>query len=155
MGEHGHELSEVGLIIGLHIGSMYLPLLVTGMLVDKIGRDLMTIASGITLLFAGVLAAYAPTDSMTYLTMALILLGLGWNFGLISGTALVIDATTPSNRAKIQGMVDVLVALAGAAGGALSGIVVANSSFTALSVGSGIISMILVPVVLLVLQRDR
>lgn len=101
MGEHGHELSEVGLIIGLHIGSMYLPSLVTGMLVDKIGRDLMTIASGITLLFAGVLAAYAPTDSMTYLTMALILLGLGWNFGLISGTALVIDATTPSNRAKI------------------------------------------------------
>ncbi len=149
MGKHGHGLTAVGLIIGFHIGAMYLPSLVTGVLVDKIGRYTMAITSGLTLLLSGLLAAFAPPHSITLLALALILLGLGWNFGLISGTALIIDATTPTNRAKIQGRVDVLIALSGAAGGALSGIVVAHSSFMALSLGSGLFSLILVPIVLI------
>lgn len=155
IGEHGHGLSAVGLIIGFHIGAMYLPSLVTGILVDKVGRKVMAIASGITLLTAGLLAAFAPTGSLTILTLALILLGLGWNFGLISGTALIVDGTTPVNRAKVQGRVDVLIALSGAAGGALSGMVVAGSSFAILSIGSGLISLLLVPVILIVLRPRK
>jgi MFS family permease len=107
MGHHGHGLSEVGLIIGIHVGAMYLPSLVTGILVEKVGRTTMAIASGATLLAAGVLVAFVPGDSMLLLTIALALLGLGWNFGLISGTALIVDATTPSTRAKTQGSIDV------------------------------------------------
>ncbi|MBG9455434.1 MFS transporter, partial [Lysinibacillus sphaericus] len=67
MKHHGHGLSEVGLVIGFHVGSMYLPSLVTGILVDKIGRTAMSIAAGVTLLFAGLLAAFAPSDSMVLL----------------------------------------------------------------------------------------
>ncbi|WP_423801766.1 MFS transporter [Neobacillus sp. SAB-20_R2A] len=148
MGKHGHGLSEVGMIIGFHIGAMYLPSLLTGILVDKIGRLSMAIASGITLLAAGVLAALAPVDSMLLLTIALILLGLGWNFGLISGTALLVDATNLSNRAKTQGSVDVMVALSGASGGMLSGIVVAHSSYAALSIAGGLLSLVLIPVLI-------
>lgn len=153
MGNHGHGLSAVGLIIGFHIGAMYLPSLVTGILVDKVGRRVMAAVSGITLLLAGVLAAFAPMDSIVILTLALLLLGLGWNFGLISGTALIVDATTLANRAKIQGRVDVLIALSGAAGGALSGIVVANSSYMALSLGGGLFSLVLLPVVFIILHK--
>jgi MFS family permease len=147
MGHHGHGLKEVGLVIGFHIGAMYLPSLMTGILVDKIGRTAMAIASGATLLAAGVLAAVAPAESMLALIIALTLLGLGWNFGLISGTALIVDATTPSTRAKTQGSVDVLIALAGASGGALSGIVVAHSSYTTLSFAGSILSLLLIPVI--------
>ncbi|WP_156288858.1 MFS transporter [Oceanobacillus salinisoli] len=154
MEEHGHGLSAVGLIIGFHIGAMYLPSLVTGVLVDKVGRKAMASIAGITLLLSGIMAAYAPTESVTLLTISLILLGLGWNFGLISGTALIVDGTTPSNRAKVQGTVDVLIALSGAAGGALSGMVVAGSSFATLSIGSGVISLLLVPVILIVLRNN-
>lgn len=148
MGHHGHGLSEAGLIIGIHVGAMYLPSLVTGILVDKIGRTAMAIASGVTLLAAGVLAAVAPADSLLVLTIALALLGLGWNFGLISGTALIVDATTPSTRAKTQGSVDVLIALAGASSGALSGMVVAHSSYATLSLAGGMLSLLLIPVVI-------
>lgn len=147
MRHHGHDLKEVGLVIGFHIGAMYLPSLVTGLLVDKIGRTAMAIASGATLLAAGVLAAAAPADSMLGLILALALLGIGWNFGLISGTALIVDAAHPSTRAKTQGSVDVLIALAGASGGAISGMVVAHSSYTTLSFAGGILSLLLVPVV--------
>ncbi|MCS1393460.1 MFS transporter [Lysinibacillus boronitolerans] len=148
MKHHGHGLAEVGIVIGFHVGAMYLPSLVTGILVDKIGRTAMSIASGITLLLAGVVAAFAPSDSMVLLIMALSLLGLGWNFGLISGTAQIVDATEPSTRAKTQGKMDVFVALAGASGGALSGMVVANSSYAALSLAGGLLSLVLIPVVI-------
>ncbi len=139
MKHHGHGLGEVGLVIGFHIGAMYLPSLVTGILVDKIGRIAMAMASAVTLLLAGVVAALAPTDSMVMLIVALSLLGIGWNFGLISGTALIVDSTTTSNQAKVQGSVDVLIALAGASGGALSGMIVANSSYSILSYAGGIL----------------
>ncbi|MFJ6209525.1 MFS transporter [Lysinibacillus sp. NPDC092081] len=148
MKHHGHGLSEVGIVIGFHVGSMYLPSLVTGILVDKIGRIAMSIASGVTLLCAGLLAAFAPSDSMVLLIVALSLLGLGWNFGLISGTAQIVDSTEPSTRAKTQGKIDVLVALAGASGGALSGMVVANASYATLSLAGGLLSLILIPVVI-------
>ena len=146
MQQHGHGLSEVGLVIGIHIGAMYLPSLVTGILVDRIGRIAMAFASGAILLAAGLLAAFAPGDSLAVLITALALLGLGWNFGLISGTALIVDATDPATRAKTQGSLDVLVALAGASGGALSGMVVAHSSFSLLSLAGGILSLLLIPV---------
>jgi MFS family permease len=148
MGEHGHGLREVGMVIGFHVGAMYLPSLLTGVLVDRIGRLNMAIAAGVTLLAAGILAAMAPGESMILLTLALILLGLGWNFGLISGTAILVDSTNADNRAKMQGTVDVLVALSGATGGVLSGIVAANTSYAILSIAGGILSLFLIPVLI-------
>lgn len=148
MGRHGFSLGEIGLVIGIHIGAMFLPSLVTGILVDKIGRTTMAIAGSVTLLAAGVLGAMAPTDSLVALIIALALLGLGWNFGLISGTTLVVDSTQPSTRAKTQGSVDVFIALGGALGGGLSGMVVAQLGYATLSLAGGIISLLLIPVVI-------
>lgn len=148
MGHHGHGLSAAGLVIGFHVGAMYLPSLVTGMLIDKIGRTTMSIAGGVILLAAGVIAAIAPSDSLILLIVALSLLGLGWNLGLISGTAQIVDATIPSTRAKTQGKIDVFIALAGASGGAMSGMVVANSSYAALSLAGGVLAFMLIPVVI-------
>ncbi|AVP44049.1 MFS transporter [Bacillus cereus] len=148
MGHHGHGLSAVGLVIGFHVGAMYLPSLVTGMLIDKIGRTTMSIAGGVILLAAGVIAAIAPSNSLLLLIVALSLLGLGWNLGLISGTAQIVDSTTPSTRAKTQGKIDVFIALAGASGGAMSGMVVANSSYAALSLAGGVLALLLIPVVI-------
>ncbi|MFD0697439.1 MFS transporter [Paenibacillus sp. GCM10027628] len=148
MKHHGHSMGDVGLVIGIHIGSMYFPSLITGILVDKIGRTAMSIASGCVLLAAGIVAAVAPADSMLVLIIALALLGLGWNFGLISGTALIVDATDPATRAKTQGTIDVLIALSGASGGALSGMVVAHSNYTTLSLAGGGLALLLIPIMI-------
>ncbi|ALS74751.1 MFS transporter [Planococcus rifietoensis] len=148
MGHHGHSLNAIGMVIGIHVAAMYLPSLVTGVLVDKAGRVAMVVAAGVTLLAAGLVAAFAPGDSLFVLILALALLGLGWNFGLISGTALIVDSTKPKARAKTQGSVDVLIALAGATGGGMSGMVVAGTSFAVLSLAGGILSLLLVPVVI-------
>ncbi|ALS79453.1 MFS transporter [Planococcus kocurii] len=147
MGHYGHNLGDIGLVISIHIAAMYLPSLVTGILVDKLGRIIMTVASGVTFMAAGIVAALAPSDSLWVLIVALALLGLGWNFGLISGTTLIVDSTHPSTRAKTQGTVDVLVALAGATGGGLSGLVMAQSSYAVMSLGGGFLALAMIPVV--------
>ncbi|MFF2482825.1 MFS transporter [Paenibacillus sp. NPDC058071] len=147
MKHHGHSLGQVGIVIGIHVAAMYLPSLITGVLVDRYGRKRMSYAAGVILLMAGLLAAYAPGDSMVLLVAALALLGLGWNLGFISGTATIVDAAPPAIRAKTQGAVDVWIALSGAAGGALSGMVVAHSSYSSLSLYGGFLSLLLIPVI--------
>ena len=133
MRAHGHGLGEVGLVIGIHVGAMFLPSLVTGVLVDRLGRVPMAVASGVTLLLAGRHGGARPRRiRWACSSLALALLGLGWNFGLISGTALLVDATVrppaPVPRAARRA-----VALGGAGGGAVSGVVMAGTSYATLS----------------------
>jgi MFS family permease len=148
MRDHGHSIGDAGFVISIHVAAMFLPSPLTGQLVDRIGRRPMVAASGVTLLAAGVIAATAPTDSMILLSIALALLGLGWNFGLVAGTALVTDAVPLANRARTQGTVDLSVALSGATGGMASGFVVASASYSALSLAGGVLALILIPALL-------
>ncbi|MFP3712184.1 MFS transporter [Puerhibacterium sp. TATVAM-FAB25] len=143
----GHGLAAVGLVISVHIGCMYLPSLVTGPLVDRVGRVPMAAAAGVTLLAAGAVAAVAPGGSLGLLAVALALLGVGWNFGLIAGTAMVVDATPAPERPRAQGTIDVLVALGGAGGGAASGLVMAGLGYGGLALAGGAVAVLLVPVV--------
>ncbi|MGW1616986.1 MFS transporter [Streptomyces sp. NPDC002285] len=147
MHDHGHGTAASGLVIAIHIGAMYLPSPLTGWLVDRYGRMKVATASGITLLVAGILAAAAPGDSVVLLALALALLGLGWNFGLISGTAIITDTVPLATRAKTQGLVDVSIAIAGATGGMASGIMVAATSYPALALTGGAFSLALLPAI--------
>ncbi|MBI5311233.1 MAG: MFS transporter, partial [Actinobacteria bacterium] len=82
---------------------------------------------------------------MVLLAIALALLGLGWNFGLLAGTAMVTDAVPPAGRAIVQGRIDLLVALSGATGGLGSGFVVASSSYAVLSLIGSALALTLIP----------
>ncbi|MFF8476272.1 MFS transporter [Streptomyces sp. NPDC015414] len=145
MHDHGHGTAASGLVIAVHIGAMYLPSPVTGRLVDRYGRMTIAAASGITLLAAGVLAATAPGDSVALLALALALLGLGWNLGLVSGTAIITDTVPLATRARTQGLVDVSIAVAGATGGLASGVMVDATSYPALALTGGVLSLALLP----------
>ncbi|MFF4607741.1 MFS transporter [Streptomyces sp. NPDC001339] len=144
---HGQDTQAAGLVIALHVGAMFLPSPLTGLLVDRVGRRRVAGASGPLLLAAGVLAAVAPAHSVPTLATALVLLGLGWNFGLVSGTAMVTEALPPDRRAAAQGWVDVGIAIAGATGGMASGLVVALGGFPVLALAGGALSLAVVPVV--------
>jgi MFS family permease len=155
MHDHGHGTAASGLVIGIHIGAMYLPSPLTGWLVDRYGSRMIAAASGLALLAAGVVAATAPGDSIVGLTVALALLGLGWNLGLISGTAIITDAVPLATRAKTQGTVDVTIAVAGASGSVASGLVVATTSFHTLALAGGLVALALVPVIAIAARRTR
>ncbi|NUR89845.1 MAG: MFS transporter, partial [Nonomuraea sp.] len=147
MHDHGHGAAASGVVIAVHIGAMYLPSPLTGWLVDRYGRLTIATASALVLLAAGIVAAGAPDDSVTALAVALALLGLGWNLGLVAGTAIVTDAVPPATRARTQGLVDVAIAVAGAMGGMASGLVVAGAGYPLLVIGGGVLALAIVPAV--------
>ncbi|WP_433226565.1 MFS transporter [Microtetraspora malaysiensis] len=147
MHDHGHGTAASGLVIAIHIGAMYLPSPLTGWLVDRYGSLMIAAASGVALLAAGIVAAAAPDDSVAAFAVALALLGLGWNFGLVTGTAIITDAVPLAIRAKTQGLVDVSISIAGAAGGMASGLVVAVAGYPLLAIGGGILALAIVPAV--------
>jgi MFS family permease len=141
MHAHGFGTAASGLVIALHTGSMYLPSPLAGRLVDRFGATVMSVATAGTLLAAGVVAALAPGHSFTLIALALVLLGVGWSFGLVTGTAIVTNSTPLATRAKVQGLVDLATAIAGAVGGLASGIVVAFASYPLLAVLCGLPSV--------------
>ncbi|MFJ8575916.1 MFS transporter [[Kitasatospora] papulosa] len=154
MHDHGHSTAASGLVIALHVGAMYLPSPLTGALTDRYGPTATAAASGLTLLAAGILAAAAPADSVLLLTLALILLGIGWNLGLVSGTTIITNAVPLATRAKTQGTVDVAIAIAGATGGMTSGIVVAAASYPLLALTGAALALALLPAVIVTAQKS-
>ncbi|GAA3741435.1 MFS family permease [Spinactinospora alkalitolerans] len=147
MTHHGHSVGAAGLVIAVHVGAMYLPSPLSGLLADRAGRLPVAAASGVTLLAAGLLAALAPPHSVGLLALALALLGLGWSFGIVSGTAIITDAAPLSTRARTQGLVDVAIAVAGAGGGLASGMVVAAGSYALLSLIGGLLALAVLPAI--------
>lgn len=137
------SINAVGFVIAIHIGSMYLPSLVTGRITDRIGAYKMGLLSVFTLLVAMGFTYFSPAHAVIPLTIGLSLLGLGWNLGLISGTTLIVEASPLSKRPDIQGKTDVLIAIGGSLGGAISGYLVSKFQFSGLSLISSLIILLL------------
>ena len=146
---HGHGIGITGLVIGAHVAGMFLPSPFSGWLVDRFGYLSIAVAAGITLLAAGLLAAWAPVDSVATLVLALVLLGLGWNLGLVSGTTVVTDAVPLATRARTQGVVDLGIALAGAAGGLSSGLIFAAAGYATLALAGGLLALVIIPIAII------
>jgi len=81
MKHHNRDRGDIGLVIGIHIGALYLPSLFTGIPVGRFGATAMSVVGGGTLAAASALAASTPGDSLFVLILALALLGIGWNMG--------------------------------------------------------------------------
>ncbi|MFE0723693.1 MFS transporter [Streptomyces rochei] len=154
MHAHGFGTAASGLVIALHTGSMYLPSPLAGRLVDRFGATAMSVVTAGTLLAAGVAAALAPGHSFPLITLALVLLGLGWSFGLVTGTTIVTNSTPLATRAKTQGLVDVAISIAGAVGGLASGIVVAFASYPILAVLCGILASVAAPAAIVAARKS-
>lgn len=148
MHDHGNGTAAAGLVIAVHIGAMYLPSPLTGWLLDRYGHLTTAAAAGVALTSAGIVAAVAPGDSVIPFAIALALLGLGWNLGLITGTAMITDAVPLATRARTQGLADVSIAISGATGGMASGLVVATAGYPFLTMASAVLALAMVPMVI-------
>lgn len=135
---HGHaSLEVIGLVISLHVVGMYAFSPVTGWAVDRWGGRVVIGIGSAVLLTASILAASTPEGHSTALTVALVLLGMGWSCTLIAGSTLLTAAIPLRQRPEAQGLADVAMGLAGGGGGAAAGIVVDVWGFPALAVVSG------------------
>ena len=103
----GHSFSDTAFVIEWHVLAMFLPSFFTGSLITRFGV-LRIMGVGVLMLFASV-AASLNGDSVAYFVAALVLLGLGWNFLFIGGTTLVTESYTSSEKAKTQGLNDLMI----------------------------------------------
>lgn len=103
----GYPFTAAAMVIEWHIVGMYAPGFVTGSLIQRFGA-LRIIGVGALLLAACI--AVALTDILiAHFWTALVLLGVGWNLVYTGGTALLTEAYTPVERAKTQGLNDMIV----------------------------------------------
>lgn len=131
------DLATLG--IQWHVMGMYAPSFFTGRLIAKFGSDKITASGLLILLFCALIASLGI--ELWNFWGALILLGIGWNFGFIGATAMVTAAYRPSEKNKVQGFHDVTLFGLVAMSSLLSGAVLNNW-------GWGAFSLVVLPVAL-------
>jgi MFS family permease len=118
-----HTLGIVGLVLSFHIAGMYAFSPVFGWLTDRFGR-LPVIFTGIALLLTACALAGSAGHGTARLAGGLMTLGLGWSATMVAGSTLLSESIPVELRASAQGLSDLVMGLAGASAGALSGVVV-------------------------------
>jgi MFS family permease len=101
------SLAKTGFVIQIHIAAMFLPSLITGNLIKKFGHSKI-MYTGVILFSATILTSLFEQNFFNYL-IALIFLGLGWNFLFISGTSLLVLSYRDEEKFKAQGFNDLIV----------------------------------------------
>ncbi|WP_109210659.1 MULTISPECIES: MFS transporter [Microbacterium] len=113
-------LSVIGLTISLHIAGMYVLSPVFGILADRLGR-VPTILIGQALLAAALLTASFGQASTTAVTVALVLLGLGWSATTVAGSTLLTESSSEALRTRRQGISDFTMSIVGGIGAIIAG----------------------------------
>jgi len=103
----GFDKANAADIVSAHVLAMYAPSFFTGHLIARFGVERI-VALGLSLLAAAGAVALAGVQLENFF-IALVLLGLGWNFGFIGATAMLAGAHRPEERGRVQGMNDALV----------------------------------------------
>jgi MFS family permease len=151
MSDHHHNLSDISAVIASHTFGMFAFSVISGRLADRWGRGPVILTGAFTLLLSCITAPLSP--NVLPLAVALFLLGLGWNFCFVGGSALLADQLSPLERSRTQGANDLLVGLASATGSLGSGIVFAASNYTVIAIVSGVLALIPLLMTLLWIRR--
>jgi MFS family permease len=101
---------------------------VTGVVADRVGRLPVILAGHAVLATSAALAAVADAASTGVLTLALFLLGLGWNLSFVAGSALLTEGAASESRVRLQGLGDAVVWTSRAVASLSSGLLLAASS---------------------------
>jgi MFS family permease len=145
----GASLRIVGIVISAHITGMYVASPLVGIGVDRYGRRPMMVVGAMILLLACAFAGTSTGHETVQLGIGLTLLGLGWSCTLIAGSTLLTESIPIEDRPEAQGTTDLLMGVAGASAGLLSGLVVGLGSYALLTI---IASLVTIPLVLFVLR---
>jgi MFS family permease len=103
----GFSKANAADVVMAHVLAMYAPSFFTGHLIARFGAPRI-VAVGLALLGLAGVTAYAGLELGNFFG-ALILLGLGWNFGFIGATAMLTAAQRPEERGRLQGLNDFVV----------------------------------------------
>jgi MFS family permease len=129
--QHGHETVSA-YIISLHIAGMYAFSPFIGRFSDRNGRLNTMLVGCFVLIVSTVMSAFAGSNPIVFFP-SLWLLGIGWSFGLIGASSLLVDSVPIQHRVRVQGSADVAMSLCGGLAGFSSGFIRKSFGFPWLS----------------------
>ena len=132
--DHGHHQADVFTVISLHIVGMYALVLVIGQLIDKVGRRPGQIAGLLVMAFANLGLAWFV--SVSWMSLSLFLLGLGWNVSYVAAVTELADRTSPAERGKLIGFTDGVSSTAAVVLVLLGGVVYSELGVEAMALGA-------------------
>ncbi|MGQ7288951.1 MFS transporter [Vreelandella venusta] len=145
----GHHFNHVSMTIQWHVVAMFLPSFFTGHLAARFGAK-QVIVAGCLLLVASALVAQWGIGLVGF-NVALILLGLGWNFTFLPATGLLTESYRPADKARTQAANEFLVFGTAAVTALFAGPLVNGLGWAMLNLL--LIPIALVPLVVLVWQH--
>ena len=151
--EHGHETVSA-YIISLHIAGMYAFSPLVGRFSDRHGRLNTLLMGCLILMLSTIMSALAGSNPAVFFP-SLWLLGVGWSFGLIGSSSLLIDSVPLGYRVKLQGSADVAMSLFGGVAGFSSGFIRKAWGFPWLSMLGTMIVLFLLALLLLNVERFK
>ena len=147
----GIDLGGVGLVISAHTLGMFAMSPLTGWMADRVGRIPVILAGQAILVLSALMASVAAGDDTVLLVVALFLLGLGWNFGFVAGSALLATGGDVDARIRLQGLADSVVWSSAALASLASGVLLIVGGFPLVTLAGA--ALIAVPI--WVFTRDR
>ena len=103
----GFTTGDASDVVSAHVLAMFAPSFFTGHLVARFGAERI-VATGLVVLAAAGVVALSGVNLLNFFG-ALVLLGIGWNFGFIGATTMLARAHAPEERGRVQGLNDALV----------------------------------------------
>ena len=138
----GISLSKTSTVIQIHVACMFLPSLIAGNLVKKIGHSKMMYV-GVGLYCITVIISLFDQSFFNYM-LALIFLGFGWNFLFISGTSLLVLTYNEEEKYRAQGFNDFVVYSVHALGSLSAGILIVLTNWK-------IMNLICIPLIIVII----
>lgn len=142
----GYHTSDAANVVSAHVLAMYIPSFFTGHLIVRFGVERI-MGSGLVIL-AGAGGVAMLGFELPQFFAALILLGIGWNFGFIGATTMLSGAYRPEERGRMQGLNDFIV-FAGVTLASLSSGGLMNCSGSSVHVGWITVNMAMLPFLVL------
>ena len=134
MSQCAHPFKSTALVLEWHVLGMFVPSFFTGSLIRRFGC-LPVMATGVLLNMVCIAVALSGVDLMSF-TVALLALGIGWNFLFIGGTTLFTEAYRPEEKTRAQAAMDTVIFTTMTVTSFSSGALVTTSGWTWLNLGS-------------------
>jgi MFS family permease len=130
---HGQSLEMIGTAISAHVAGMFAPSPVSGWLTDRVG-PLAVVAIGFLLvLIAAVDGVIINQADVHAIAVMLVILGVGWNFGVVGASALIAGSVPLAFRVQVEGIGEVAMGIAAAVAAPAASLIIAVGGFTSLS----------------------
>jgi MFS family permease len=133
MDAHVHSVGVIGWVISAHTAGMFAFAPLAGWASDRFGKVRAISFGGGVLVVACIMTALASEAPKLLMFPGLYLLGLGWSFGMVAGSALLTESVPAEDRVSAQGAADLIASVVSGTAALSSGFILSMAGFHILS----------------------